>query len=182
MSESRKKRQLLMALIQGSKNGSTNTVKLILDKDIPIDYCDEHGSTALMYASINGHTDIVRMLLDKGAQVDTTNRPSTDIMTEIGITCGNTSIVRLLKDIDEETDTELTESDTIIRKAGFICTALMSACDTGHTNVVKLLLDRNAQVDIINVDGMTALMFASSKGHLEIVNMLIDKGAQVNFQ
>ena len=58
----------------------------------------------------------------------------------------------------------------------------MSACDNGHRDVVKLLLDRNAQVDIVSVDGMTALMFASSKGYLEIVNMLLDNGAQVNFQ
>ena len=150
-----------MALMQASKNGSANTIKLLLDKDIPINYCDENGSTALMHASFNGHTDVVRMLLDKGAQVDTTNRPSTDIMTELGIDCGNTVIVRLLKDIDEEPDAE---DDMVnnIRKAGFICTALMSACDNGHTDVVKLLLDRNAQVDIVSVDGMTALMFASS--------------------
>jgi ankyrin repeat protein len=67
-------------------------------------------------------------------------------------------------------------------------TALMRASYGGYTygryaEVVKLLLDKGADVNIIKTDeGTTALMAASSGGYAEVVKLLLDKGANVNIK
>ena len=58
--------------------------------------------------------------------------------------------------------------------------ALMSASYHGHTEIVKLLLDKGADPNIQNEDGETALMKASEEGHTEIVKLLLAKGADPN--
>ena len=43
----------------------------------------------------------------------------------------------------------------------------MLASQNGHTEVVKLLLEKEAQVDMQGKDGGSALMLASQNGHTE---------------
>ena len=63
-------------------------------------------------------------------------------------------------------------------------TPLMYASEKGHTEIVRLLLQRGAGVNAkTKFDGYkTALSKASEKGHTEIVRMLIEKGADVNIK
>ena len=51
-----------------------------------------------------------------------------------------------------------------------------------HTEVVKLLLDNGADINIKNVDGWTALMYAAEKGCKEIVKLRIDNKADLNIK
>ena len=48
-------------------------------------------------------------------------------------------------------------------------TALLYAAYFGQTEIVKLLLDRDADIEAKDSDGMTTLMLASLGGHTEIV-------------
>ena len=61
-------------------------------------------------------------------------------------------------------------------------TALTSAADKGHLDIIQLLLDSDANVNARAKYGVTALMKAASKGHLEIAELLIAKKADVNAQ
>lgn len=60
--------------------------------------------------------------------------------------------------------------------------ALMVACRKGHLDVVRVLLESDADVvnEIDEYDGMTALMWACSYGHLEVVELLLEYDADVN--
>lgn len=58
-------------------------------------------------------------------------------------------------------------------------TALFPACDRGHLEVVKLLLDRGANVNVNDrFYNATPMGQAINKGHVEIVQLLLEKGAQ----
>ena len=46
--------------------------------------------------------------------------------------------------------------------------------------VVKLILDNGADVDLRGIDGATALIVASTFGHTDIVKLLLDNGASIN--
>jgi hypothetical protein len=57
-------------------------------------------------------------------------------------------------------------------------TALFPACDRGHLEVVKLLLERGANVNVRDsFYGQTPFQSALGKGHVEIVRLLFAKGA-----
>ena len=57
-------------------------------------------------------------------------------------------------------------------------TALSFACDKGHTEVVKLLLERGAKIDVTDsFYNSTPIVWAAMKGHAEVVGALLAKGA-----
>ena len=65
-------------------------------------------------------------------------------------------------------------------------TALILASKNGHTDIVKLLFQKGADLENQNKDGSTALMLASDNGHTEIVKILVEphiwNGASLNVQ
>jgi uncharacterized protein len=59
-------------------------------------------------------------------------------------------------------------------------TALEVAADTGNVPMVRLLLDRGAEINAADGWGGTAIVGASSAGFPEVVRLLIGRGADVN--
>ena len=53
-------------------------------------------------------------------------------------------------------------------------TALMLAAQDGHTEIVKLLLEKGADVNVKTTTGITALWMASQNGHTEVVKLLLE--------
>ena len=58
----------------------------------------------------------------------------------------------------------------------------MCAASSGHTEIVKLLLERGADVNITNHYSCTVLVSASNEGNAEIVKLLLAHGADVNIR
>ncbi len=60
--------------------------------------------------------------------------------------------------------------------------ALHVASENGHAEVVYLLLQRNADVDIRSTNDLkwTPLHFASENGHAKVVSLLLEHGADIN--
>ncbi|KAK3579218.1 hypothetical protein CHS0354_022764 [Potamilus streckersoni] len=56
----------------------------------------------------------------------------------------------------------------------------LAACSSGDRNEVKRLLDRGADINTANVDGLTALHQACIDDNLDMVEFLVDNGADVN--
>ena len=85
---------------------------------------------------------------------------------------GSTAAVRACLDKGDPAD-QLNEQGT---------SALYSACQMGHTDVVKLLLARGATADRPNAgsSGVTPLLISCSNGHQECVVALLKAGASAN--
>ena len=60
------------------------------------------------------------------------------------------------------------------------CTPLWAAAAAGHLDVVKLLIERNADVDGRTLTNSTPLRAAAYDGWLDIVSCLVENGADVN--
>ena len=60
------------------------------------------------------------------------------------------------------------------------CTALWVAAAKGHFDVVRLLIEKNAEVDGRTSSNSTPLRAAAFDGHLDVVRCLVENGADVN--
>ena len=59
------------------------------------------------------------------------------------------------------------------------CTPLMHAAEYGRNEIIRLLLDKGADINE-KVEGWTALQWAASSGQIESVKLLLDKGADIS--
>mmetsp|Transcript_105152 Transcript_105152/g.206253 ORF Transcript_105152/g.206253 Transcript_105152/m.206253 type:complete len:84 (+) Transcript_105152:2647-2898(+) len=58
----------------------------------------------------------------------------------------------------------------------------MFASQKNHEDLVQVLLDAGADVNVKGEEGWTALITATSFGHSAIVQLLLEAGADVNVQ
>jgi ankyrin repeat protein len=56
----------------------------------------------------------------------------------------------------------------------------MAAAGLGRRQVLEVLIEKGAEINTANQDGVTALMFAANGGHLEETKLLLEKGADAN--
>jgi ankyrin repeat protein len=56
------------------------------------------------------------------------------------------------------------------------------ACSGGHLNIVELLVQKGADLNVQDQDSRTPLHLACDGGHLNIVELLVQKGADLNVQ
>ena len=56
---------------------------------------------------------------------------------------------------------------------------MMFAGKGSHIDVMRLLLERGAEMDVTESYGNTALMFACYEGHIDAARLLLGRGADV---
>ena len=152
------------AFREAALNGKRRIVEVCLESGMKADQADAKGFTPLAMAAYNGHTDVVQLLVDRGATVD-----ARDFQ-------GNTPLIHAASGPAPETVTTLLDAGADINAvdSGEHFTPLMMAAALGNTRVVKVLLQRGARTDMVDVDGDAAIDFARENGHMEIVKLLSD--------
>jgi len=60
------------------------------------------------------------------------------------------------------------------------CSPLMAASVNGHVEIMSLLLDKGATVNLVDNEGETALGYAAMGGHVKALKLLLTKGADLN--
>lgn len=121
--------------------GQYSCVQQHLADGVEIVDLDKHncgGWTPLMYAAYVGHDNIVNLLLEFSvdANARTTKNGATPLM--LAASCGNESVVYFLLQNGAKIDVQ--------DKRGWTC--LFYATFQGHLNVVKMLLENNADKEI----------------------------------
>ena len=184
------------ALMQASKGGFIDTIRVLLKKNAQIDLVDNHGLTALIQASCHGHTEAVRMLLEHGAQVDLAEETNQQTPLILASIVNRIESVQLLLDHGANVNwRDIYESTALIYVAKHNksenVTGLLSLFNQeyddkwssqslGSSELLKLLLDHGAEVDLQDNGGLSALMAASSTGNVEMVKLLLEHNAQVH--
>ena len=133
------------------------------------------GETPLITATYANHIEMAKLLIEAGADVNAQDK----MLNSSFLYAGASGYLNILK---------------LCIKAGadykvfnrYYGTALIPACERGHTAVVaELLKDKSFPVDHINKLGWTALLEAiilnnGNSKQAEIVEMLINAGCNVN--
>ena len=125
---------------------------------------DYYGHTALYKAAANGKADAVESLLEAGAEVDATDNAGQTVLMIAANTGQKEAVEHLLNDgarVDARSDAGIT--------------ALHVAA---NTDVAGLLLDRDADVNARDNEGLTPLDWAQKKGNSEVAALLQERGGQ----
>ncbi|VDI41318.1 Hypothetical predicted protein [Mytilus galloprovincialis] len=158
-------------------NGHKEVAQLLLDNKADISIANELNQNTFHFACLHGDAQLVGLLLS-AYEVDRTFR-ITDEKTDLqkasqkGLTQNNNKFRKLCRDVNQKSNIQGR-------------TPLHLACQKGHYETVKLLLDFNVKlngcVDTNNVcqHGWSVLHVACYKGYNEIVKLLVDVGINVN--
>ena len=163
------------ALHYASGEGDADVVQVLIDAGADIEEKDEKGRSPLHCACVSGALDIVKMLVEAGvvragAGVFVTDSNG-DTCLSLAAYFGHTETVRYLVGLPEvEINNGNASNYTALHRAG------QKAC----TDVVRVLIDAGADVDIKNSDGRCPLHCACETGALDNVKMLVRAGAGVN--
>lgn len=152
--------------------GHAQIVHLLLERNkfgtIP---SDSQGATPLHYAAQSNFAETVEVFLKHPSVKDDSDLEGrTSFMWAAGK--GSDNVIRTMLDLKLDIDINMTD-----KYAG---TALHAAALSGHVSTVKLLLERNAQVDALDVMKHTPLFRACEMGHKEVIQTLIKGGARVD--
>jgi len=133
-----------------------------------VNMADANGNTALHYAVSHCSMEIVSLLLDT-ALVDV-NKQNKAGYTSIMLA----SLANIQCEKDKNVIRQLFLRGDVNAKASQAGqTALMLAVSHGRVDMVKMLLESTADVNMQDEDGSTALMCACEHGHTDIVKILL---------
>jgi len=194
------------AFMKAALAGQTDTVKLLLDKGADINEKDLIGETALM-ACVTGAIDaatglakiseseidakikMLSFLLNNGADVNTKADNGTTVIMR-AIDSGFFEAAKLLLAAGADVNTRNKDGKTALMKAveyGEMVDPATGASvkipeseNDGKMKIIKLLLDKGADVNAKDNHGNTALMDAAWEGKPNMVLLLLEKGADIN--
>jgi ankyrin repeat protein len=149
--------------------GSTESVRILLDRGADVKARNKSEATPLLYGSYN--FDKARLLVEKGSDVNAKSAAGmTPLLVAVSVH-GNTATVRYLleKGADFKAVVEPIGSD-----------ALQMAAMKGDAEMVRLLLKKGADPKQKDRAGFTAFMNAFSDVDQERVSVLLDAGSDVN--
>ena len=159
------------------KESLVGEVDRVLRQGADVNSTDKMGQTALHGACAEGHSDIVARLLRAGADIN--------IADLSGAKANIKSHLPLLAVAGEgpsEVVEALLEAKTDVNQVHLTTghTALHLAAKAGREDLLQLILNKKATVDVRDKRGRTALHFAASQGHVNCTSLLLDHGADPN--
>ncbi|KAK2196957.1 bifunctional Ankyrin repeat/Ankyrin repeat-containing domain superfamily [Babesia duncani] len=170
---------MLDAIKTESKNPASNHVDCLL---LLLGHCGPNstsntGASALHVAAELGDLAICRILLDNNANANIYTEYGTPLT--ISVIRGYTDITKLL--LNHGCNPDATPSDGSQNTSNFP-PPLVFASSAGKVDLVQMLLQKGANVNIGDAEGWTGLHCAAEYGHLDIVKLLVDNGADCSIK
>jgi ankyrin repeat protein len=167
--------------LAAANDGSSATVKLLLDRGASPTERDNQQSTPLLAATSSNDLASIKMLLEHGADANDTDAAGlTPLMNAAGN--GNLKAIEMLLARGAAVNAVTKQQVVPPVKNGAMgvgnLTALMLAAPAAGPDVIKALLDAGANPNAADIRSMTPLMIAIASDHADarVVRMLIERG------
>jgi ankyrin repeat protein len=172
--------------------GHTSIVKQLLRHGASVDVFNRLGKTPLHEASAHGHAEIVEMLCKHGATIDVIDFYGKRPLGE-AVVRGYTEVVKILTNYNADVNKHVNGQSDFMASAGSLKKnlnipkfpdieqlPLASAVYFRDEDIIQILLDNGAHVNVPSKDGWTPLHVASYNGDINAVKVLLEKEAGVN--
>ncbi|HEV3333677.1 MAG TPA: ankyrin repeat domain-containing protein [Bryobacteraceae bacterium] len=182
-------------------NGNAAMIRLLLDAGADPNTANPGGETALMTAARTGKVDAVTLLLDKGANVNAKDTLHAQTALMWAVLENHRDMIELLlsrgADINAHTNVTIPKGEYVPAKAGGASgsgiirqralptadggmTPLLFAVRDGNAEMLRLLLDRGADLSQSSGNHTTPLLIALLNGQVGLANELLERGADPN--
>ena len=154
-------------LMGAARHGHHSVVALLLQNQADVNARNKLGATVMMLASRGGHLQTCKLLMEAGSDISPSNCiiNNTCEMTPLMAAAqyGHDSVVRYLLDCG---------CDVNYRAPSTGVSALMLAARNGHMTTCQILIERDADPDLTNVNEHTPLEIATQQGRREVQGYL----------
>ena len=201
---------MTQALIQAAENGDIATMQRLLVDGANINGQDDRGRTAVMAATHGRQVEAVRTLIDAGADINIRDHRSDNpflyagaegLLEILQLTIeanadptltnrfGGTALipacerghVEIVRELLTRTAVDVNHVNNL-GWTGLLEAIILSDGGARHQEIVQLLMDYGANVNIADKDGVTPLHHAQRRGYSNIEQILLDTIASRNAQ
>ncbi|CDS37799.1 ankyrin domain repeat containing protein [Echinococcus multilocularis] len=160
------------ALSIACSHGRLDIAEDLLNRGANKEHRNFSDYTPLSLAASGGFVDVIQLLLRHGAEINSRTGSKLGISPlMLASMNGYTDAVRVLLEHGSDINAQIETNRN---------TALTLACFQGQHEVVKLLVERNANIEHRAKTGLTPLMEAASGNHVKVGCILLEHGADVN--
>ena len=160
---------------------SLDIAKDLIDGGVQIDELGAHAETALSVAAQGGDTALARLLLDRGADIEARSYMH-ETPLHLALTLpSKKDMVELLLDYGANINPRSANGRTPLAEACIESARLNLPIPRRRPlHIFKRLLDRGADVDVADSEGLTSLCHASMYLDSNIIDLLLRNGANVD--
>ncbi|KAJ5163243.1 uncharacterized protein N7500_005073 [Penicillium coprophilum] len=153
--------------------GNEEMVELLLNSKANINAACKDGQTVLHMAAEQGHRKLIRLLLHRRVKSKKANQQGeTALQLAIGTTHDEATVPFLIKSrFDMDLQNTVTGN-----------TALHRAVELRRPRILAFLLEKGANMNVLNRVGMTALQLACKTDNCEAVSLFLERGAQLEIR
>ena len=191
-------------LLYAAKSKNTPMVELLLDNGADINHVNHAGESALLISCYDSNRMLTKLLVDRGADVFVASKNG---LSPIWYACSNNQkeIVELFlnngvdvnyaKPVNDTTDSMYSYLDWVETANNLASDSNFSlnntynyggeslihvAAKSGHISMIKLLLDKGAQINVQDESGNSALHYAAANGKKDMVKLLLENNADAS--
>jgi ankyrin repeat protein len=164
-------------LFEAVKANQSLQLRTLLQEGADPDARDETGETPLTWAAHLGHTAVVKDLLAAGADVEAVGRRFNAPPLVLAARIGARGVVALLA-VHADLDAQDAAGATALMRAVARPEDMVKP-QRRIAEIVRTLLDQDADPNIQDMAGNTASMWAVRWGNPEAIRLLVDAGADL---
>lgn len=165
-----------------AENGKVDVAQLLLEKGAHLNLQDAQGATALDHAVSSGYVELAKLLRAKGA----TSRNSYQNDNQIAVAATNFALLRAATyNRRAEIEKFLAQGADVNSRDSSGHTALLLSAQYGYSEldeIFTLLLNKGADIDATNADGVTPLMASTNRNDTRAAIFLLAHQANVNLR